>query len=127
MVGRAKILWVEDDEFLDQLVASKFSALYDLSIARDAAAAFKELERSIPDVIVLDILLPGMNGFGVLETLKREVRYKNIPVIVLSNLGQQTDIDRAMGLGAAVYLVKANFSLDEVVAEIDKVLAASKK
>lgn len=123
MPGRKRILWVEDDVFLNKLVASKLAGLdFDLALAEDGDRAFAELDRARPDVIVLDLMLPKMDGFEILARLKEHPAHKTIPVVVLSNLGQQSDIDRAKKLGAASYLVKANFDLDEVVKEIRRVL-----
>jgi DNA-binding response OmpR family regulator len=76
----------------------------------------------MPDIILLDILLPGLNGFQVLEKVKANDKSKNIPVILLSNLGQKEDIEKGVKLGAAKFLVKATVTLDEIVDEITKVV-----
>ena len=119
----AKVLWIEDDAFLNELIGAKFGNRLKLKLVTNGNEAFAELARERPDVIVLDLLLPGMDGFAILEKLKEGAQYKEIPVIVLSNLGQQSDIDRAMQLGAAAYLIKANFNLDDILTEIGNVIA----
>ena len=118
-----KVLWVEDDAFLSDLVAMKLeqegcTALY----AKDGKEALDILKTEVPDIILLDLVLPGMSGFDILEAIKSNPSLKEIPVIVLSNLGQQEDIDRVMRLGAKKHLIKAEHDLDDIVAEILAVL-----
>ncbi len=118
-----KILIVEDDTFLMSLLARKLSSKgYKLSIAKDGAQALEVVKTDKPDTILLDILMPNVNGFEVLEQLKASPDTKNIQVIMLSNLGQQTDIDKALKLGASQFLVKANTSPDEIVTKIEGIL-----
>ncbi|MDQ3076889.1 MAG: response regulator [bacterium] len=118
-----KILIVEDDTFLMSLLARKLSSKgYKLSIAKDGLQALEVTKNEKPDTILLDILLPHMNGFEVLEKLKASDDTKNIQVIMLSNLGQQTDIDKALKLGASQFLVKANTTPDEIVTKIEGIL-----
>jgi CheY-like chemotaxis protein len=114
-----KVLWVEDDSFLSDLVAMKLkhegcAALY----AKDGEHALEILKTEIPDIILLDLVLPGMSGFEVLEAIKKNPALKDVPVIVLSNLGQQKDIERVMQLGAKKHLIKAEHDLDDIIAEI---------
>ena len=118
-----KILWVEDDSFLSDLVAVKLKhegcvALY----AKDGEQALEILKTEVPDIILLDLVLPGMSGFDILEAIKAKPALKEVPVIVLSNLGQQKDIDRVMQLGAKKHLIKAEHDLDDIIAEILTVL-----
>jgi DNA-binding response OmpR family regulator len=122
------ILWIEDDEFLSGLVAQKMAhdsrKLKRVARAEEALAA---IEAEIPSVIVLDILLPGMNGFELLAKVRADARLAKVPVIVLSNYSQEDDINRATSLGADRYLVKATLSLDEVLKAIDEVVAEGRK
>ncbi len=114
-----KILWVEDDVFLGSIVSRKLAgtgAAY--TQATDATAAFNYLENATPDIIVLDIMLPGMNGFEILEKLKTNPKTVNIPVVVLSNLGQKDDMDKCFKLGASKFFVKALVTLDHIIEEI---------
>jgi DNA-binding response OmpR family regulator len=118
-----KVMWVEDDEFLSDVLARKLSSEgCVLSHATDAPEAFRHLAESAPDILLLDILLPGMDGFEILRKVKSEDATKHIPVILLSNLGQRSDIEKGKGLGAARFLIKATVTLDEIVREIADVL-----
>lgn len=117
-----KIMWVEDDRFLSDIIARKLS-LEGCSLinATDGAEALRLLEKEHPDLVLLDILLPGVDGYQVLKRIKTEKRTENIPVILLSNLGGRDDIEKGMALGAARFLVKATVTLDEIVDEIKAV------
>ena len=74
---------------------------------------------NVPDAIVLDLLMPGMNGFDILQKVKNDPRLKDVPAMILSNLNKQSDIDRARILGAKKFLVKAAASLDQIVEEVE--------
>jgi DNA-binding response OmpR family regulator len=118
-----KILWVEDDVFLGSIVSRKLSgtgALY--TQATDATSAFAYLESNVPDIIVLDIMLPGMNGFEILEKIKMNPKTSAVPVVVLSNLGQKEDMDKCFKLGATKFFVKALVTLDHIIEEIVSVV-----
>lgn len=117
------VMVVEDDKFLRELFIRKlFSEGFKVENAIDAKGAFEILERWKPHIILLDLILPGVDGFEILSRLKKDDRFKEIPVIVLSNLGQQEDIDRAMTLGAKDFMVKANFTLEEIIARVRVIL-----
>ena len=121
--AKNSILIVEDDPFLAGLAAEKIqSAGYDVSVASDADAGMKVLEKKIPDLILLDILLPGINGFEFLKNIKKIERFKDIPVVIFSNLDQERDIAEGRRLGADDFLVKVKFTPDEVVRKIAEVL-----
>ncbi len=118
-----KILVVEDDTFLRQLIAAKMEADgFDIFVAVDAEAAFKYLEQSKPEIILLDLMLPGLDGFQILEQIKKDPRNKDTPVVILSNLSQKEDVDRAMLLGAKDFWVKAYLTLDDIVEKIDAII-----
>lgn len=120
------VLWVEDDILLKDIIAKKLSkSNIKLLHAMDSVQTFNLLEEDTPDIIFLDILLPGMNGYEILEKLKGEERTKNIPVIILSNFGQKSEIDKGLALGAARFLIKATISLDEVFQEAGNILKRS--
>lgn len=123
-----KIMWVEDDQFLSDLISRKLSR-YDcrLMYARTGEDALKILETEIPDIIILDLLLPGISGFDVLEKCKADEKLKAVPVIILSNFSQNDEIERANKLGASKFLVKASIVLDDLVREIQTVLNSSGK
>ena len=113
-----KILIVEDDEFLRSLTAKRLEKEgYQISIAADGALALTGITTEKPDLVLLDLLLPNVNGFEVLEKMD-----KKMPVVVFSNLGQKEDIEKAKSLGADDFLIKANFTLDDVVAKVNSYL-----
>lgn len=118
-----KVTIVEDDKLLADLLTKKLVAAgCALSHAIDGSEALNVVKRQIPDIIILDILLPGMDGFEVLKVLKSDETLKHIPVLLLSNLGQDKDVEKGRDLGAASFLVKATVSLDEILDEMKKIL-----
>lgn len=120
---KANILLVEDDAFLAELYVTKFSELdYEMTVAEDGEQGLVEAKKARPDCILLDIVLPRMDGLALLKTLKETSDLKNIPVILLTNLGQKEDVERGLGLGAAAYVIKAHFTPTEVVAKVEEVL-----
>lgn len=121
------MLVVEDETFLVKIYAVKLKKEgYDVSIANDGEEAVKMASELKPDLILLDLILPKMNGFEALERMRAMEGLKDTPVIVLSNLGQEEDIKRAEALGADDYLVKANFSIQDIVAKIRATLEKKK-
>ena len=123
-----KVLLVEDDLFLSKILSSKFKKEgFLVELAMDGEEGLKKVKSFAPDIILLDLIMPKKNGFEVLEEIKLNDKTKNIPVIILSNLGQNSDVSKGKELGAVDYLVKANFSLKEVVAKVREHLAKSKK
>lgn len=121
--GGAFILVVEDDKFLRELLVRKLSKDgFDVQNAIDAAAAYAVLNDRIPKIILLDLILPGVDGFEILAHIKADPKTKDIPVIVLSNLGQKEDIEKAMALGAKDFMIKANFTLDEIIHKVRSII-----
>lgn len=119
-----KIMWVEDDSFLNDIIAQKLSKQgCELMNATNGEDALKIIEKNAPDVLFLDILLPGMSGFELLEKIRETPKGKGLPVIILSNFDQEKDVRRAMQLGAKKYLVKATVNLDALVGEIKRAMA----
>lgn len=118
-----KILIVEDDSFLQGLASSKLEkegfAVTGASNADEAAVA---LDNDTPDLILLDLVLPGTDGFSILKKIREGVKTKDIPVIVFSNLSEDTDVKHAKDLGATDYMVKSNFTLDELADRIKEIL-----
>lgn len=118
-----KILIVEDDEFLRSLTAKRLEREdYKVSVAVDGEAAIAAVAADKPDLILLDLLLPGINGFDVLTKVRADANLAATPIIVFSNLGQREDIEKAKKLGATDFLIKANFTLDDVVVKISSIL-----
>lgn len=122
------ILLVEDDEFLANIYKTKFEMEgYKMSVAEDGESGFEDAKRKSPDIILLDILLPKMDGFSVLKKLKAQAETKNIPVILLTNLGQKDDVDKGLELGAEDYLIKAHFKPSETLEKVKSILAKHTK
>jgi DNA-binding response OmpR family regulator len=122
-----KILVVEDETFLVKIYSVKLKKEgYDVAIATDGEEAVRMAEEVKPDLILLDLILPKLNGFEALERIRATAANRETPVLVLSNLGQEEDIKRAESLGATDYLVKANFSIQDIVVKIRGVLDAGK-
>ncbi len=120
---KIKILLIEDDSFLLNMYATKFELEnYKVLMAEDGERGLKIAQKDLPDVILLDVMLPKMNGFEVLKELKNNRTTAQIPVILLTNLSQKGEIDQGIALGAKDYLVKAHFMPSEVVHKIKKVL-----
>jgi len=111
-----KIVIVEDEEALLKALQEKFIRNgLEPHIARDGVEAIEVIKKTLPDIIALDLLIPKKNGFKVLEEIKANPNLKDIPVIVLSNLGQDEDIKQAFKLGAEDYLVKSQHPINEIV------------
>ncbi len=122
-----KILVVEDEEVLSKVLQEKLEKSgYEVKVAADGDEALSMTKSFNPDAIVLDLLLPKKNGFEVLEILKADQMMKAIPVIVVSNLGEDSDIKRSLSLGAADYYVKSEHPINEIVEKIKNVLLKSK-
>ncbi len=119
------ILFIEDEETLQKTFREAFQNDYGVIPALNGEIGSKLAKTEQPDLILLDLILPRMNGFEVLEKLKKDEETKNIPVIVLTNLERVEDVDKAIELGATTYLVKANYSLDEMIAKIKQALEDS--
>jgi DNA-binding response OmpR family regulator len=118
-----KILIVEDDRFLRELIARKLRTEgYDIKEAIDGEEGVKRAKEEKPDAILLDLILPGINGFEVLAKIKEDPATASIPVIILSNLGQREEIERGLKLGATDYLIKAHFTPGEIIEKIKNVL-----
>lgn len=123
-----KIVIVEDDKFLGGLVSKKLidegCAVHHVETGEIAQAT---IESDLPDLVFLDLLLPGISGFDVLAGLKKNDKVKNIPVILLSNLGEREDIRRGLDLGATSFLIKASMTVESIVAEASRILRTRKK
>ncbi len=116
---KGKILIVEDDRFLRELMVRKLKmADFEVIEAEDGQEGLKKIKEEKPNLVLLDLILPEMDGFEVLEQKRKDEEIKDIPVIILSNLGQKEEIDRGLQLGAKDYLVKAHFSPSEIVEKV---------
>ncbi len=118
-----KVLMVEDDKFLRDLAAQKLTKeKLDVTTAVDGEQGIALAEKIIPNVILLDILLPGIDGYEVLRRIRANPLLDHTHVAMLSNFGQREDIQKALSGGADNFLVKANYTLDEVVDEVKKII-----
>jgi len=118
-----KIMWVEDDKFLSDLISRKLSTQGSVLVhAASGEEAIQKVEKEMPDILLLDVLLPGMSGFDVLQKVKENPATKHIPVLMLSNMGQRSDFEKSDKLGAKKFLVKATVTLDEIVQEIKNLI-----
>ena len=118
------ILIIEDDKFLRELIAQKLiKEDFEVSEAVDGEEGIKKIKEEKPDLILLDLILPGIDGFEVLARMKKESTLASTPVIILSNLGQKDDVEKGLKMGAVDYLIKAHFTPGEI---IDKIKAALK-
>jgi len=112
----SKILIIEDDNFLLSLIVEKFIQLgFDAEAASDGEEGLNKILNNKYDLVLLDMILPKMDGFKVLEEVKKNQSLKNLPIVVTSNLYDKNDIDRAVSLGAADYIIKAYNSPENIV------------
>ncbi|MCK4520784.1 response regulator [Candidatus Parcubacteria bacterium] len=118
-----KILIVEDDKFLRELIVKKLiDDGYEAPAAIDGEEGVKKIKEEKPDLVLLDLILPGIDGFEVLSRIKKDSELSQIPVIILSNLGQKEDIEKGLQLGAIDFLIKAHFTPNEIIEKVKKVL-----
>ena len=118
-----KILFIEDESALQETFGEVLKQEgYEVVKAMDGEAGLEMAKTQKPDLILLDLILPKLHGFEVLKKLKGDPETKEIPIIVLTNLKDMKDIENAIEFGATTYLVKVNYSLDEVVSKIKKAL-----
>jgi len=124
----AKILIIEDDKFLRELIIQKLGKEgFDLVEAADGEEGVRKMKEEKPDLVLLDLILPGIDGFEVLRRAKADKELAPIPVVILSNLGQKDDIDKGIKLGAIDYLIKAHFTPSEIVSKIKETLEGKKE
>lgn len=120
-----KILIIEDDKFLRDLIQQKLNKEgFTTVTAIDGEEGVRMAQSESPHLVLLDLILPGIDGFEVLKKLKEDQKTSSIPVIVLSNLGQKEDMERTLKDGAEDFMVKAHFTPSEIVAKIRATLKA---
>ena len=121
------VLIVDDDEFLLEMYALKFKeAGFHVEVAETGREAVEKAREIVPDVILLDIVLPEMDGFEVLQEIRRGKDAPDSIIIMLTNLGQKDDTERSIRLGAEDYIIKAHFTPSEVVEKVTSLLAKRK-
>lgn len=118
-----KILIVEDDRFLRELIKRKLIGEgFEVSETVDGEEALKKVKEEKIDLILLDLILPSLDGFEVLSKIKEDPKLAPIPVIILSNLGQKEEVEKGLKLGAIDYMVKAHFTPGEIIEKIKAIL-----
>ncbi len=118
-----KILVVEDDKFLREMITRKLDKEgYEVFEAVDGEKGEEKIKEEKPDLVLLDLILPGIDGFEVLERVKKDPSTEGIPVIILSNLGQKSEVERGLKLGAVDFLIKAHFTPAEIVSKIKEII-----
>ncbi|NTU99478.1 response regulator [Candidatus Falkowbacteria bacterium] len=118
-----KILIIEDDAFLLTMYSTKFELEgYEVLTSDEGDRGLKLAQKENPDIILLDVLLPKMNGFEVLKELKKNDKTKDIKVLLLTNLSQRGEVQQGLDLGAIDYLIKAHYMPSEVVERVEKIL-----
>ena len=118
-----KILIVEDDKFLRELIVKKLSNEgYDVLEAVDGEQGLLQIKEGHPELVLLDLILPGIDGFEVLTQKREDPFTASIPVVILSNLGQKEDVDKGLSLGATDYLIKAHFTPGEIIEKVRNIL-----
>ena len=118
-----KILLVEDDPFLIDIYSTKIKgAGFVVEVVQDGEEVLKKIRELMPDLVLLDIVLPTVNGWEILRDVKKDETLKDLKVMILSNLGEKDEIEKGIEAGATKYLVKAHYTPSEVVKEIKKIL-----
>lgn len=118
-----KIVLIEDEEMLSNMYEAKFTKEgFEIKKALDGESGLQLIQANKPDLVLLDIIMPKLDGFSVLRKIKEDPKTKNIPVILLTNLGQDEDIKKGNALGAKGYLVKANLTPAQVVDKVKEYL-----
>jgi len=116
---KPKILLIEEDQFLYKILTVKLKrAGFDVFLAVDGEEGIKKAKEIKPNLILLNLILPKLNGFEVLSEIKKTPVLKKIPVVVLSNLGQKSDVEKGLRMGAKDYLIETNLSLSEIVEKV---------
>ena len=122
-VKMKRILLVEDDPFLVDIYSTKLKeAGFSVQVAFDGKEALKKIKEDLPDLLLLDIVLPDFNGWEILRKIERDNELKALKIVILSNLGEKEEIEKGLKLGAAKYLVKAHYTPSEVIEEVKKIL-----
>ncbi len=121
-----KVVIVEDEKMLADMYATKLAMEgFEAQKANDGATGFELVKQTKPSIVLLDIIMPKIDGFGVLKMIKDDPTLKDIPVVLLTNLGQDEDIKKGKQLGAADYFIKSNHTPAEVVQKVRQILGLS--
>lgn len=119
----AKILIIEDDLSLAKTLEEYLAQSgFEVVCANDGEEGLRQAEKEMPDLVLLDIILPKKNGYEVIKEIKSSKKTEKIPVILLTNLGGVRDVEKALELGATTYLIKSDYKLEEVVKKVKEIL-----
>lgn len=122
------ILLIEDDEFLAELYATKLNLEgFEVTLALDGKKGLRLAKEKKPDLILLDIILPEIDGFQLLKIFKSDNKMKRTPIILLTNLSQKDEVQKGLELGADDYLIKAHFMPSEVVKKIKQLISRNNR
>lgn len=117
------ILIIEDDKFLRELLIRKIeNEGYNIKFVITGGDALRKIKEFAPQLVLLDLVLPGMSGFEILKRVKKDPEISKIPIIILSNRGDIEEVEKGLKLGADDYLIKAHFTPDEIIGKIKQVL-----
>ena len=123
MADKKTILLVEDDAFVSDIYQTKLDKEgFNVEMAVNGVEAMKILEKTKPDLILLDIVMPYMDGMEVLKKLKEKEEWKSIPVVLLTNLSEKEKVEEGLGMGANDYLIKSHFTPTEVLDKVKTLL-----
>lgn len=124
MAEKGKILIVEDDRYISKMYQLKLSLEgYEVEVAENGKDGVDKVKEFMPNIILLDILMPELDGFEVLKIIKGDDATKDIPVLIMSNLGQEDHVEKGMKLGAVGYIVKSQYTPSKVVEKIKSIIA----
>lgn len=122
-MSKKKVLIVEDDNFVAEVYSTKLLEMgHEVIITQNGEEGLNALKENLPDLILLDIIMPVMGGIEMLEEIKKREEWKKIPVILLTNIGEKDSIQKAQNLGVRDYLIKSHFTPAEVIEKIDAAL-----
>lgn len=114
-----KIFLIEDDPLLIDIYSTKLKQSgFEVRVADRGETALAAVQEAKPDLVLLDVVLPRMDGWAILANMKASPELKDIPVVILSNLGQKEEIEKGLSLGAATYLIKAHYTPSEVAQKV---------
>ena len=121
--SKGKILIIEDDRYISKMYQLKLALEgYDVQVADNGRVGVEKVKEFMPNIILLDILMPELDGFEVLQIIKSDDVTKDIPVLIMSNLGQEDHIQKGMAMGAIGYIVKSQFTPSKVVENIKNII-----
>jgi DNA-binding response OmpR family regulator len=121
--GKNKVLIIEDDSFISDMYRLKLEAEgFNVKVAEDGQKGLEQLNKEKPDLVLLDVVMPKMDGFTVLQNIKEDPEIQDVPVVLLTNLGQKDSVEKGLKMGALDYVIKAHFTPSEVVEKVREIL-----